>query len=67
MTTCEIWVMVDENGEYTVAKEAGDLEQPEAGVATRILKVTVNVPTPEAVELEATIDPEPQTGELKVA
>lgn len=66
MTEVELWVLVDENGDYEVSKEAGDL-QAEAGLASRLMRITVKVPTPAAVELEAEIDEEPTTGELKVA
>jgi hypothetical protein len=62
----EVWVMVDENGDYEVSKDADDL-QPAAGLAARMVKVTVNVPTPKPVELVATVAAEPATGELKAA
>lgn len=63
---CEIWIMVDENGEYEIAKDAADL-QANPGDACRMVRVTVNVPVPKTVELEATIEPEPTAAELKVA
>jgi hypothetical protein len=66
MTEVELWVLVDENGDYEVSKDAADL-QADAGLASRVVKVTLRVPTPEPVELEAEIAAEPSVGELKVA
>jgi len=66
MVEAEIWVMVDEDGNYTVADTRDNLEAP-AGLATRVLKLTVNVPKPRPVELVATIADEPATGELVAA
>ncbi|VTS03788.1 unnamed protein product [Gemmata massiliana] len=62
----EVWVLVDENGDYEVSKDAGDL-QAESGLASRMVKIKVNVPTPQAVELVGTVEAEPAVGELKVA
>ncbi|VTS00803.1 unnamed protein product [Gemmata massiliana] len=62
----EVWVLVDENGDYEVSKDASDL-QPEAGLASRMVKIKLTVPTPRAVELEAEIEEEPNAGELKVS
>jgi hypothetical protein len=67
MVEVEVWVMVDEEGNYEVADTAANLNQPAAGVANRIVKVKLNVPKPRAVELEATIAEEPDAGELKAA
>lgn len=66
MTEVELWVLVDENGEYEVSKDASDL-QAEAGLASRMVRITVKVPTPAAAELEAEVDEEPELGELKTA
>ncbi len=66
MVEVELWVLVDENGEYEVSKDASDL-QAEAGLAARMVRVTLKVPTPAAVELAAEIAPEPVAGELKAA
>lgn len=66
MVEVEVWVMVDEDGNAEVSTDASDL-QPEPGVASRMVKLTVNVPKPKTVELVATIAAEPETGELKVA
>lgn len=66
MTEVELWVMVDEDGEYEVSKDREDL-QPTAGQASRLLRVAIKVPTPQPVELEAEIAEEPAAGELKVA
>ncbi|HEY1190055.1 MAG TPA: hypothetical protein VGE74_20560 [Gemmata sp.] len=62
----EVWVMVDENGSYEVAKEAGDL-QAGAGECCRFVKLTVKVPKPQPVELTATIEAEPEAAQLRIA
>lgn len=61
---CEIWVCVDEADNYTVATEPEGLEQPDAGVCSRIVKLTVKVPRPKPVELLAVVADEPTTGEV---
>jgi len=66
MVEVEVWVMIDQGGEYEVAKEADELQAP-AGMASRLVKVTVSVPTPKAVELVATVADEPAAAELAVA
>jgi hypothetical protein len=66
MVEVEVWVLVDENGEYEVSKDAGDL-QAEAGLASRMFKATVYTPKPKPVELVATLADEPATAELQVA
>ncbi|AMV29267.1 hypothetical protein VT84_33035 [Gemmata sp. SH-PL17] len=66
MVEVEVWVLVDEQGEYVVSKDAGDL-QADVGLASRMVKITVNVPMPKAVELVATVAEEPGAAELKVA
>jgi hypothetical protein len=60
----ELWVMVDEDGEFEVSKDAGEL-QANAGQASRLVRITVSVPKPKAVELSAVIAEEPTVGELK--
>lgn len=64
MTEIELWVMVDEEGDWEVSKDADEL-QPQAGLASRMVRVKLKVPTPKPVELEAEIAEEPTTGELK--
>jgi hypothetical protein len=66
MVEVEVWVMVDEDGDVTVSQDRDELEQP-TGLATRIVKLTVNVPKPKPVELIATIAEESAAGELKIA
>lgn len=65
MVKCEMWLQVDEDGDWSVGPELGDLDVPVG--ASRLVKVTVNVPTPKTVELEATVAAEPSVAELKVA
>lgn len=66
MTEVELWILVDENGDYEVSKDACDL-QADAGLASRMVKVSLKVPTPAAVELEAEIGEEAAASDLKVA
>lgn len=62
----ELWVLVDEDGDWSVAKDRDELDTP-TGLATRVVRVKLNVPRPKPVELEATIAEEESVGELKVA
>jgi hypothetical protein len=66
LVTVEAWVLVDADGEYEVAKGAADL-QAGPGLASRMVKLTVQVPKPRTIELAATIAAEPATGELRAA
>jgi hypothetical protein len=70
-TTVEVWVCVDEDGSYVAHTDKDALEERyeeevgrTSGAATRVVKVTLNVPTPKPVELAATVSAEPETGEL---
>jgi hypothetical protein len=71
-TTVEVWVLVNDQGEYDVGpcdvscQERFD-ENCSTGGARRLVKVTLNVPTPKAVELVGTVPAESEGGELKVA
>lgn len=75
MVAVEVWVMVDQDGDYVVAKDrealAEKYEEEFTGlnseVTTRFVKLTVNVPKPRPVELVATVAEEPAAGELRVA
>ena len=60
--TCEVevFVVVDENGDYAVAKDADELGTAydndiggDTGLARRVLKLTVSVPLPQTVESAA--------------
>lgn len=71
-TTVEIWVLVDETGHYVAHTDRDALEERyeeeigrTSGEATRVLKLTVNVPTPKPVELTAEVGAEAGVGELK--
>ena len=66
MIEVEAWVLVDEDGGYEIAKEADELQSP-AGLASRLVKITLKVPTPAAVELSAVIAGEAAGGTLAVA
>jgi hypothetical protein len=66
MVEIEVWVKVDEEGDWSVAKDRDDLDST-GELATRLVRVTLKVPLPAVVELEAEIAEEPEAGELKVA
>jgi hypothetical protein len=61
----EVWVMVDEDGDFEVSKDADELQAP-AGKASRLLKMTLTVPQPKTVELAAVVSEEAPVGELKM-
>lgn len=72
--TVEVWVLVDAVGDYSVgadeeavaaryAEEVGANDS----IAKRIVKVTLTVPLPRAVELVGVVSAEPTGGELRVA
>jgi hypothetical protein len=61
----EVFVMIDENGGYDVSKDASDL-QAEAGLASRMVRVTLKVPKPKPVELEAEIAAESEAATIAV-
>lgn len=73
LVECEVWVMVGEDGQYTchtdpdLLRERFDEECAEAGLVTRVVKLTVKVPAPKPVELVATVAEEPATGEVVTA
>lgn len=71
MAECDLWLMVDESGEYVVANEEGDLADlydekvgEGAGMARRIVHVVVNVPLPATVILRGTA---PAEGEASLS
>lgn len=64
---CEVWVCVDEADNYTVADTAENLTAPDAGLCSRIVKLTVKVPRLRPVELVAVVSEEPTTGEVTEA
>lgn len=66
MVEVELWVKVDEDGDYSVAKDRDDLDDT-GELATRLVRVKLRVPLPKAVELEAEVGGEQAAGELKVA
>lgn len=74
-TQVEVWVMVDADGDYVVAKDREALAEKyeeefttlNSEVTTRFIKLTVQVPTPKPIELTAVVADEPAAGELKAA
>ena len=71
-TAVEVWILVDENGDYVCCVNRDELKNKhdedvgglDDGLATRIVKVSLAVPTPKPVELSATVAEEPAAGEL---
>lgn len=66
-TVVEVWVWVDADGNYEVAGSADELKAKweenigEVDAAPRrLVRATLNVPTPKLVEVEATISEEPE-------
>lgn len=72
-TVVEVVVIVDENGDYAIGVDAASAAEKYAedftdeGQARRVIRATINVPTPKPVELTATVAEESAAGELKVA
>jgi hypothetical protein len=58
---CEVWVLVDEAGDYVCAKDAGDLADRYAeeigadDMGLRYVKLTVRVPLPTPIEIVADV------------
>jgi hypothetical protein len=63
----EVWVCVDANDSYTVASDPDSLDAPDAGVPSRVVKITVKVPRPKAAALVAVVAEEPTGGEVTAA
>jgi hypothetical protein len=70
-TTVEVWVMVDEKGNWVVHPDRAELLNrydeeigTYEGEAVRIIKATIKVPTPKPVELSGVVAAEVEGGEL---
>lgn len=71
MHELEIWIVVDEGGDYAVGKDqdaACEAFDQEIGGTTprRQVKVTLKVPAPVAIELTGEVPAEPTGGTLTV-
>lgn len=73
MVDIEVWVLVDEGGDYQVGATADDVAeryQSEVGAddatAKRLVKVVLKVPLPKPVELVGEVPAEAEGGELRV-
>lgn len=74
MCEAEVWVMVDESGDYVIAKSREELKEKweeemgdfDGTVATRQIRAVIKVPLPQVIELEAEVAEEPTEAELKV-
>ena len=60
LVTCEVWVVVDENGEYAADADRDNLAAADTALATRLVKIVVKVPKPRPVEVEVTVEAEPE-------
>jgi len=73
MVQVEVWVLVDQDGDYVVGKDnesLAELYDDQVGgdrdtLSLRRVKITLNVPKPKPVELTATVAEEPAAGELQ--
>lgn len=71
----ELWVLIDEAGEYVACEDVDVLHERYDDViggdrdtlSMRRVKVTLTVPLPKPVELVGMVPAEPHGGELKVA
>lgn len=75
MVKVELWVVVDQDGDYSVSKD-GETEAAEqyesdyvplSEMATRRVKITIMVPRPKVVEITATVGDEPGVGAVLVS
>ncbi len=74
MIEIEVWVKVNENGEYEVGTsgdEAKDRFEENIGddgtQGMRFVKLTVKVPLPVTIEISGEVETAEEPGELKVA
>lgn len=73
-TTVEVWVLVDEDGNYVASHDVDRLCEEYDDViggdrdstSFRRIKVTLTVPLPKPVELTGVVPAEPVGGELRV-
>lgn len=75
MVRVEVWVVVDQDGNYAVSKdshdEAGGAYEEEyttlSEATVRRVKITVMMPRPKVVEITATLGEEPGVGAVQVS
>jgi hypothetical protein len=76
MNEIEVFILINANGEYVLAKEQDDLEQAyiddidgdgSGGMATRIIAVTLKVPTPEIITVNVEVPAEPTNATVVVS
>jgi hypothetical protein len=59
MKECELFLLIDEDGDYVIATDMDDLDSSNlANGATRLVRVILNVPLPTATVVTATIPAE---------
>jgi phosphoenolpyruvate carboxylase len=70
---CEVWVLVDESGDYVCAKQSDDLSQlyedemGEVELGRRYVKLTVRVPLPTPIEITADVPAEEGEPSVRVS
>jgi hypothetical protein len=74
MLQVEVWVMVDEGGDYAVGVDettACDSYDQDIGggtdVAKRMVKVVLSIPKPATITLTGTVPAQPSNGTLSVS
>jgi hypothetical protein len=70
MAECEVWVLIDENGDYSVGKDQEQAQEDYDGNinapgAKRMVKLTIKIPLPVPVEVTVNV-PEEKTGKVSV-
>lgn len=62
MKEVEVWVMVDEEGNYVATTSSDELseaydshEDSDANLGSRVIKITLKVPLPTPIEITATV------------
>jgi hypothetical protein len=73
MLEVEVWVAVDENGDYAVGNDNDVCQERYAedvgggGLATRLVKVVLSIPRPQPVVLRGVVPAEVCDGELSLS
>ncbi len=69
MNEIEIWVVVDENGDYAISKDRDDLHDAyesdingNTDLARRVIRVRLNMPLPKPLEISGTVPSESEAG-----
>ena len=73
MTECEVWVLVDADGNYVASDDAGHLGERyddtignSADMARRVVRITVRIPTPAPLQVSVDVPAEQGSVSVKV-